>query len=149
MATKIYKFKDIVEAQHFLNGGVVGGKADVVGGLVGKTLILEATTVTFVAAGAGVDGDQNALRFKDIKAQIEGAVATVKVSLIDGKIAIVKSTPAAITVAKTGTGTALLGFSTQNDTVSKLFAPPPSAVVPAWTWACVGPDNSHIIYTLE
>ena len=149
MATKIYKFKDIVDAQHFLNGGVIGGKADVVSDIVGKTLIIDATTVTFVVSGQGVNGDQRALRFKDIKAQIEAAMPTVLVSLIDGKLAIVKVTPAAITIDKDGTGTAQLGFNAGADTVTKLYAPPPSVVAPAWTWATIGSDNSHIIYTLE
>lgn len=148
MATKVYKFKDIVEMQHFLNGGVVGGKATVVNDIVGKTLIIGATTVTFVAAGSGVNGDQRALLFKDIKAQIEAAVATVTVSLIDGKIAIILNTPASLTIDKDGTANPLLGFDSFVDTVTKVYAKPGTAA-PAWEFVSTGLDNSHILLTSE
>lgn len=149
MATKTYKFKDIVEMQHFLNGGVCGGQAHAVPGIVGKTLIIGATTVTFTAVAGGINGDQSALLFKDIRSQIQTAVATVDVLLIDGKIAIILKTPASLTIDKDGTANPLLGFNSAADTVTKLYAPPPSAVAPAWTFAYCGSDNSHIVLTLE
>lgn len=153
MAVRIYKFKDIVEMQHFLNGGVVGGQANYVSGIVGKTLKLtlpSAKTVTFTAVGGGVNGDQTALWFKDIKTQIETAANDVKVSLIDGKIAIIEATlSGGVKVDKTGTATANFGFSTQNDTAGKVYNSPPSTTVPAWTFAYSGNDNSHIVFTLE
>lgn len=148
MATKVYKFKDIIELQHFLNGGVVGGPALVVNDIVDKTLIIGATTVTFAVAGEGVGGDKSALYFKDIRTQIMAAVATVDVLLIDGKIAIILKVPGALTIDKDGTANRLLGFDTQVDTVSKLYAKPGS-VAPAWEMVSIGLDNSHILLTSE
>ncbi len=150
MTTKIRKFRDIIEAEHYLNGGVVGGNAAVVPGIVGKNLIVGATTVTFTAVGSGVTGDTTALFFKDIKSQIETAVAAVKVFLLDGKIAIIEKTPTSgALVTKDGTANAILGFQNNSNIQGKIFAPPPSATPPCWVWACIGLDNSHVIYTLE
>jgi hypothetical protein len=148
MATKVYKFKDIVELQHFLNGGVVGGRAEVVNSIVDKTLIINGTTVTFAAAGQGVNGDSYALRFKDIRTQIMAQVATVDVLLIDGKIAIILKVPGAVTIDKDGTANTLLGFDPQVDTVTKLYAKPGS-VAPAWEMVSIGLDNSHVLLTSE
>lgn len=150
MATRIYKFKDIAEMQHFLNGGVIGGPCRAaIGDIVGKTLIIGATTVTFVAAGSGVDGDQRALRFKDIRAQIQSAVATVDVLLLDGRIGIVLKTPASLTIDKDGTSNPLLGFNSAADTVTKLYADPASGTTPRWSVAYNSQDNSHVVLTTE
>lgn len=151
MANRVYKFKDIVETEHFLNGGVFGGRAYAVANIVGKTLIIGATTVTFEAVGSGVDGDQSALRFKDIKAQIEAAVATVDVLLMNEKLAIIEKTPTnGVTVDKDGTANELLGFDKVADTVGKVFAAPTDAfAAPCWTFAYAALDNSHIVYTWE
>lgn len=170
--TKIYKFSDIVEAQHFLNGGVLGARVVPINGsspagnagspnnlglgiagLVGKTLKFaapSAVTVTFTASVATNNPDPTTLVLSDLKAQIEAAIATVKVFSIGGRIALIEVTPTGgIAIDKTGTASALLGFDTAVNTVGKVFAPPPSATPPAWTWTYSTNDNTHVIYTLE
>jgi hypothetical protein len=170
--TKIYKFKDIVEAQHFLNGGLLGarvvpmsGSAPAglggspnnlglgIAGLVGKTLIFVSPgtpTVTFTASAAAGNPDPNTLMLSDLKTQIEAANAAVKVLAIDGRLALIEVTPTGgVAINKTGTANALLGFDSAVNTVGKVYAPPPSATPPAWTWAYTTNDNGHTIYTLE
>jgi hypothetical protein len=150
---RVRKCTDILEAQAFLNGAVFGGSAGVVSGLVGKTFKLtlpSVKTITFVAAASPPNGDSTALLFKDIKAQIEAVANDVVVSLQNGKICIIEAAIAGgVTVDRTGTSSALLGFSVAVNTVGKVYAPPPSAVAPCWTFIAASQDNSYLVTTWE
>ena len=135
------------------NGGSPNNLGLGIAGLVGKTLIFvqpSVATVTFTTSVAANNPDINTLLLSDLKAQIETALATVKVLAIDGRLAIIEVTPTnGVTINKTSTGATLLGFDTSVNTAGKVYAPPPSSTPPAWTWAGVTNDNAHIIYTLE
>lgn len=157
MATnKIYKFKDITAAQAFLNGAVFGSPVlanqalAIFRNIVGKTFKIGATTVTFTVSGSPPDADNTALTFKEVKSQIESAVATVKVSLLEGALVIIEATPSSgVTVDKVGTANTMLGFDTKANTVGKVFSP--SAITqtpPVWVWAETV-ENAHVIYTWE
>lgn len=176
--TKLYKFKDISEVMHFLNGGVTGGSVNKAqgggslanigagfNGLVGLTLKFKqpsVSTVTFVAS-SGVGGsahspstnpDPNTLLLLDVKLQVEAVLAGVSVSAnSDGRIRIVEKTPASgVTIDKTGTANAILGFDSANDEVGKVYAAPGTvtpAVAPAWVWAYAGNDNMHTVWVIE
>jgi hypothetical protein len=170
----VYKFKLITDVADFLNGAVVGGQVAITGGtgsatgvgvgisgLVGTTLIFvqpAVGTVTFAASsGAGgsaaspnTNPDPNTLLFMDIKAQIEAVMTGVTVKLDgEGRMVIVEKTSTnGVTINKTGTSNRLLGFDSAQNSVGKIYAPPPSATPPCWTWAYTGNENSHIIYVL-
>jgi hypothetical protein len=165
--TRIRKFSTIDQLQVFLNGGVTSGnRCNQVGppsnqgpgiwGLVGTTLTFAAPgptgTVTFVAS-TGSNPNPQVLLFKDIKAQIEAAIPTLRVTMSDGFLVIQEVTPAeGVTVSSAGTANAILGFDTENNTVGKFYpfvaaAAPPAA--PYWTWAYSTNDNVHVIYTYE
>jgi hypothetical protein len=158
MATnKIYKFKDVTEAQAFLNGAVIGSPVlanqvlAIFRNIVGKTFKIGATTVTFTVSGSPPDADNTALTFKEVKAQIEAAVATVRVSLNEGKLVIIEATPASgVTIDKVGTANTMLGFDTKANTVGKVYNPPIISPVttPQWVWAETV-ENAHVIYTWE
>lgn len=149
---RVRKCSDILEAQAFLNGAIFGGHARAVSGIVGTTLKLalpSVKTITFVA-GSAPNGDSSALLFKEIKAQIEAVASDVVVSLQNGKICIIELTAAGgVTLDRTGTATSLLGFSTSVNTVGKVYAPPPSAVAPCWTFMSTSLDNTYVICTWE
>lgn len=152
---KIYKFANYDEIQDFLNGGVFGGvvvqdgsKAGV-RGLTGKTFIVQSTPVTFVAT-TSLPGDPDLFLFKDIKAQIEAAVATVTVKSIRNRIVIIEKTPTSgVTVTKTGTANALLGFDSSVDTAGKVYNEPSSASTPKWVWFENTGENSYVVITRE
>lgn len=176
---RMRKFTQVFEVETFLNGGLIagpvpmaqdggsqaGGQAQGYDGLVGKTLKFSspgAATVTFVASsGAGGSADPalpantgnpnpQVLLFKDIKLQVEAAVPAIKVLNMNGKLVFIEATPTSgVTIDHTGTATALVGFDGAHDTVGKVYAPPPSATPPCWTWAYSGNDNMHAIFTLE
>lgn len=162
---RIRKFSEIFEAQVFLNGGLVlvpPGFGNGISGLVGKTLKFTSpavVTVTFVTSnaaggsaepGVGTNPDKNVLFFKDLKLQIEAAIAAVKVTSQNGKLVLQEVTPASgVVLDNTGTAATLLGTDKVGSTTGKVYAPPPSAVVPCWTWASTGNDNAITIFTLE
>lgn len=154
---KVYKFQTITELQYFLNGAVVGAippkNSQGPSGwynLVGKTLVIGGTTVTFTV---GVGPDPALLQLSDVKAQVEAAVATVLVTTVEQKLTILQKTPTTgVTVHSTGTANTLLGFDISNDSVGKVFAPPGAAspiAAPSWTWAYSVNENMHVVYTLE
>jgi hypothetical protein len=179
-ANKLYKFRRIEDVLNFLNGGIVGGtlvKAQGGGtpanlgpginGLVGKTLIFTApasATVTFatVATGGGsadpttsppgTNPDPYTLLFKDIKKQIEAAVSgTLVIQNAEGQLVIIESSPSGgVTLVKTGTANALLGFDISKDTVGKVYKPAAvSNSAPCWTWSDLGNDNMFSVWTWE
>jgi hypothetical protein len=167
---RVRKFRTIDEVQSFLNGAVSSGNTvnQVQGspsnhgpgitGLVGLTLIFAGPgptgTVTFVAS-SGSNPDPNTLLFKDIKTQIEAAIATLKVTLYDGYLTIIEATPAnGVTVSSAGTANTLLGFDTANNTVGKYYLPLGAQAAPAtppyWVWVnSLGGDNMMSVFTVE
>jgi hypothetical protein len=173
---KLYKFRRIDDVVPFLNGAVVGGSVNRaqgggtpanlgagINGLVGKTLKFTkpaVVTVTFVVSSSaggsadppGTNPDPYTLLFKDIKKQVEAAIATVKVLLdSEQKIVFVEATPSGgVTLDKTGTANTLLGFDNNEDVVGKVYTPASVVnVPPCWTWAYSGNDNMHNVYTWE
>ncbi len=95
MSVKLYKFRDLAEANLFLSGAVIGG-ADISGGvvgLVGKTLNFTTPSgaVTFTAVASRPNG---ALLIKDIKSQVETAIVALKVAALPGgRIVFVEASP--------------------------------------------------------
>ncbi len=106
MALKIRKFRSIEEANHILNGGIVGGelKSGGVDELVGKiiTFTSPAGTKTFTQGSKY----QGRLSFDEIKTQLEGAIANLRVVLIDRKIAFRHASGTAVTMAAAAGDTA-------------------------------------------
>lgn len=174
MTTRIYKFRDIAEAQYFLNGAIFGGSVIPkpgagfgqggnpnnlflgVSGLVGLTLIFSspaAHTVTFTDSVQVGNPDPSTLMPSDVKTQIETAVAAVNVSFWGGIIVIQEKTPTSgVAITGAGTANATLGFDPTIGNTGKVYAPPGSAnpaVAPAWVWAYSTNDNGHTVYTLE
>lgn len=152
MGLKVYKFRDIVEMEAFLRGGLVGG-VDVSGGvveLVGKVLTFTAPAgaVTFVTASRYND----MLLLKDIKTQVETAlgVGNIKVFSIAGKIAFVHPTSASA-ISFSGNdepAKRLLGFDQNNSATGRAYSEAGGAS-PAFVQAYACADNSHVLVTNE
>jgi hypothetical protein len=117
--------KNIRDVELLLQGGVTGGAglpALGIYGLDGLTLKFLSPSVTTVTLDTNPEGAQQLLSPKEIKTQIEAAVATVRVSFIaDGntnRMSIVEVTPTSgVSLDKTGTANAALGFTTAVNTV--------------------------------
>lgn len=128
-----HKFHEIGEMDLFLNGGLLasadvikGGEGNYgVYGLVGKTLKFtqpSAATVTFVASTDPNNPDPSRLTYKDIKGQVEVAIGAVSVQQYMRKLVFIEVTPAnGVTIDKTGTANALLGFDKSADTVGTKY----------------------------
>ncbi len=162
---RVRKFTEIYEVETFLNGGIILGDVEKSGigalpsglsagidNLVGKTLHFTTpnVTITFTAASpASPNQNPNVLLFKDIKAQIEAQAAALKVRSFGKKLVIMEATPTnGLVLADDGTANPLLGF--KGPITTKVYAAPPSAVAPCWTFATVDPSNGqHVIYTFE
>lgn len=112
MPLKIRKFRNIDEANHLLNGGIIGAdlKTGGIDELVGKliTFTSPAGSKTFTQ-GTKYPGR---LTFDEIKAQLEAAIANLRVVMIDRKIAFRHASGTAVTMAAAAGDTArpLLGF---------------------------------------
>ncbi len=129
MALKILKFRNIEEANHVLSGGVMGGEIAAAGvaDLVGKTITFTAPagTKTFTQPAGNYQG---LLLFKDIKSQLEGAVANLVVVLINGKIGFRHASGTAVTMAAvTETGRAPLGLPNNKAVTGVVYAGPGGA----------------------
>jgi hypothetical protein len=177
---KVYKFPTTDKLTAFLNGAVFGNNVQNtigsggggtqapalgpgLGGLVGLTFKTKAPgpagTCTFAASntgsGSGVtpgtNPDPNTLLFKDIKAQIEAAIAGVTVSMATGVLQVIETTPTnGVTVDHTGTASTILGFDGNNDTVGKLYTPVEvTPTAPCWTWSDTDNNGMLVIFTWE
>lgn len=150
------KYRDIREMQHFLQGGVLGGRAIQTGQthgflpIVGQTLIFSTpvATCTFTA-GANPQG----LTAPEIVAQIEAAVPTVRAFWLNGCLALILATPAspAIVVNKTGTSNGFFGFSNgvSGSVTPGKFVNNFGGAAPAYLTSYPTPDNSHVVLTWE
>lgn len=153
MALKVHKFRDTVEMELFLRGGIIGGlvvPSRGIVGLVGKTLTFTgpAGAVNFVTASR----EDDALLFKDIKAQVEAALnaANIRVVSVGGKVAFVHPT-AASAIALSGNNEeakALLGFGLDLAVSGKVYGVDPTTP-PAFMYAYQTQDNSHVVVTNE
>lgn len=163
---KVNKFRELDELNMFLNGAAMGsdvsyfaqtiaqgggGQRDVPS-LVGKTFKTKAPgpagTCTFVA-GASPDGK---LLPKEIKTQIEAAIANLKVTFFQGRMVVMESTPTnGVTIDKTGTANSILGFDVVADSVGKVYGSPyvSPPVAPYLGMAYSVNDNMHVVYTFE
>ena len=150
MALKVYKFRDIMEMENFLRGGIMGGVniAGGVVGLVGKLLTFTAPagSHTFVTANRYND----MLLLKDIKTQLEAAIANLKVYSIGGQIAFQHTTAASAVVlsANNEPAKSLLGFDQDTAVTGKLYGVVPGTP-PAYINAYMGHDNAHVLVTNE
>jgi hypothetical protein len=154
MTIRIYKFRDITEMEHFLNGGILGGPSCPVfdgqpgiPGLVGQTLTFTAPAgaVTFVA---GQFGDY--LRFLDIKSQIEAVLTTLSVVSVNGNVGFVAKN-ASYGVALSGNteiAKAILGFAYDKAAAGKVYGADP-ATAPAMVEAYAANDGSHTVFCVE
>jgi hypothetical protein len=153
-ANKVYKFKDIDEAELFLNGAVFGGDLRAgVQNLVGTKLkftLPAAVEHTFVV-GAGAD--PYTLSLADLKSQLEGAVAGLRVRSFDGRLALMEITPSlgvTLIAATSNDARAALGFDPAVSTVSKVYTPAiVTPVAPCWTAIAADDKNMHIVYVWE
>jgi hypothetical protein len=156
-AFKINKFRDIVEMQHFLNGGIIGG-ADLTKALTGAEGVFElvGTTLTFTApahavtfvAGAGGNGF---LTLLEIKTQIEAAVTGIKVLFFGGRIAFINSSlAAAVAIGSSNEPIPkrVFGFPNSVAISGKLYGVATGAA-PSFQWAYQPNDGSHVVFTFE
>lgn len=151
---KVYKFRDINEAEHFLNGGIIGGdvlnsQQPGVSGLAGNTLTFSAPAghVDFVA---GANGDY--LLFSEIKAQIETALGdtNIRVVAFGTRIGFIHPTAAsAIALDSTDEiAKAILGFAKNKAAAGKKYGAV-AGTPPALIEAYAPNDGSHVIFTVE
>jgi len=112
--------------EHFLKGGITGGVAvtnPVARFFVhGLTLVFNNPVglVGFVAAG----GPSDFLTPKEVKTQIEAAVA-VTVTFHQGRLCLIESGPlGGVDLSAAGTANQILGFGTTTDTVGTFYNPP-------------------------
>lgn len=93
MSFKVYKFRDVIEMEIHLNGGLILGRVPLgPGGLVGGTLVFtapQAKTLTFAPPNEATYTNP----FQYIKEQIEGAVSGVRVFLKGDHIFLTLETP--------------------------------------------------------
>jgi len=154
---KVHKLQSLNHTMIFLNGGIIGGPVGNTGisGLVGKKLkftLPAAAEHTFVA-GAGVSGDPYTLTLKEIKTQLEAAIAGLQVSAFEGKIVFQQATPTTgvvIIAATSADARAALGLDSNATITAKVYTPAQvTAVAPCWV-AIQADDNSiHTVYTWE
>lgn len=149
MALRVYKFRDIVEMELFLRGGLLGGDVSRgVVGLVGKTLTFTAPAgnVTFVTENR----ENDMLLLADIKAQTEAAIANLTVLSVGGHIAFVhSSTAAGVALSATDSeAKSLLGFRRVGATTGKVYGVVPGTP-PAYLDSYASYDNSHVLVVNE
>jgi len=149
MALKLYKFKNVKEAELFLQGALVG--KDISGGVVGLVgLTLNFTTPLGSVTFATANRENDALLLKDIKAQVEAAIATLRVLSFEGRIVIIEASPTTgISVPSTNqVAKSLLGFDQNSAFVSKVYGVVPGTP-PAWLSSSLGHDGMILITTNE
>ncbi len=154
---RVRKFATVIELEHFLQGGVVGGEVprdNRYYGLIGLDLVFTAPaafTVTFVAGAAGAQGG---LSFKEVHDQIEAVNAGIRVLQLSSpaRIAIRQKVPATGAgggVSFTGTARAALGFGANNTIVGKVYGPPFGTPTAPYVVALSSDANQHVIVTEE
>lgn len=156
-ALKAYKFIDLAQLNHWLQGGVIGGVLHTTEegsgfyGLVGATLTFAtpSDSVTFLA-GSSSNGF---LTFAEVKEQIETAVSGVLVTLINQRIAVIESIPAngiSIGSASAESARGILGFNgAAGGYVTNLPKNPMVGVAPTLPYivsvTCPCPDSYTVV----
>ena len=156
MALNLRKLNELVRVETFLQGGVLSGKNLSQGlyGLHGLTLILKsplAGTVTFATTPANAQGF---LTFKEILDQINaesgGGWASTKAKGLRGELVLIEDTPTSgVTVDKTGTANALLGFPTSADLAGKVFNAPGGGTPELVSVTMIALNNYYLVITDE
>lgn len=168
MALQLRKHSNIELVDLYLKGGIIGGSAITqiaAEGLTqvsasvtaqsalylhGKTLHFNtpAITVTFVASPANINAP---ITLRTAMAQILSQTTNVvKPQLIQGRMALVNATAAAIiSLNKDGTANALFGFPADADTVGTKYAAPGGAAPALVSIVPCNNDNSYLVVTNE
>lgn len=147
---KVYRFKDLNEATFFLNGALIGGAIGSPGiaNLVGKKLKFTtpaAAEHTFVAGALS-----GYLTIKEIKTQLEAAVAGLAVRSFQGRIVLQSATGIVLINATSADARDVLGIDSSGTVTTKVYTPAAiAAVAPCWTALQVDDNNFHTIYTWE
>lgn len=152
MALKVHKFRDIVEMELVLRGGIIGaeGVAQGIVGLVGETLTFTtpAGAVTFADAGRA----NGALLLTDIKTQVEDDLgdSNIRVLTVGGRIAFVhpSGTSAIVLGSNDEKAKALLGFKKNAAVTGKVYG---TAIdtPPAFVTFNSTTDNTYVVITNE
>lgn len=109
---KTYKFQELAKLERHLNGALHGGvdPRKGYGGIVGQSITFvkpAAVTYTFVAGTLGY----NQLLFSEVKTQLEGAVAGLKVYQDGPELVLIETTPSMGIQLSGGTALPSLGFA--------------------------------------
>lgn len=128
-ALNIIKFRNYIEANHVMRGGIVGGPVSVTGiaGLVGATLTFTnpSGNKMFTQPAGSPSG---VITFKDIKSQLEAAVANLKVELIADCIAFRHASGTAVTLGSANEpARTKLGMPNNTAINGKVYNPPGGA----------------------
>jgi len=153
MAFRVYQFDGLQEVEHFLNGGISGGRIPVEGvrKLVGKTITFTspADSCTFTT-GTGPDPDT--LQFKDIKTQMEAQISGLKVVLFAQQtIGFILATPTAAAAlgATAEDARAILGLPRAGVVSGKLVLPSTDTGTPRLDGVGGGQDSQYLLYVWE
>ena len=151
---KVYKFKDIDEAELFLNGAIFGGDLRKgVQNLVGKKIKFTLPTAVEYTFVAGPGPDPYTLSLASIKSQLEAGVTGLRVRSFDGRLVLMEVTPAGgviLIAATSNDARAALGFDPAATTTSKVYTPAiVTPTAPCWTAIAADDKNMHIIYVWE
>lgn len=146
---KLREFQTAWAVEMHLQGGVPVNPREgaLISGVVGKTLIFSkpvAATCTFVAGTNQID--PTALSIQEIKAQLEAAIAGLKMKNHDKQFFLVESSPTfgnGVTITG-GTAREFFGFSG----ILSGVVYQASGGAPQWL-SSYGGMNSHVLVTLE
>lgn len=150
-----YKFQELAQLNNFMAGGLQGvsvtqGPGSSIRGLplAGTTLTLTnpAGTVTFTSGTA----ENGLLSLKDIKQQIEGAIAGVKVLQYSGYLFLVEATPSTGIVVDAAGGNPILGI--ENGARGRVINPNTGSAAPTLPYllaAYPSAENGHVLYVVE
>lgn len=129
----IQKYGTVSEANFKIRGGLIGGvkSSAPFSGLIGETITFSnpVGACTFVA-GTGISGQ---LRFAEVKAQLEAAIANLKVETSDNAIAFLHATDGQIVslAALAEPARTTLGLP-YNEAIAGVYLNPPDGVKPRY-----------------
>jgi hypothetical protein len=150
MPFKLYEFRSPMDAQHFLNGAVIGGVVPGEGlyNLVGLTMNFT-TPVGAVTFTTGSGADPYKLQFNDIKSQMEAAIANLTVvRMYDGRIVFLRTGLSAAVVIPTTSQAAkpILGLPISGVVSGKLVVHDPTgSATPRLAFLTGGKDGAYIL----
>lgn len=123
MPLKMLKFRSIEEATVILNGGLIGGNANgYFTGLIGLTInfTLPLGSHTFTQPTTSPPGS---MKLSEVKAQLEAAIANLKVRKVGDNIAFTHATPgSAVSIPSTDQAAkSILGFDRNTAIVGRVI----------------------------